>query len=702
MIAEVKKAAKVKLAVVVLLAVALCILFISFVDLKPKISPDFFFGSNDPAAVEAEKISNLFPSDEFMLLSIEGSNIFGNPYSRSVQGLSETLEALPGITRVLSLSHGPASVSKARNSPFWRPLLLDENETTSFVFLFMSGDDLSLTVNTIEEIAAQHEKAPGIDKVNLSGMPYIAEQIRQNLVRDAKIFSALALLIFVMLIALIYRSMMIAVGSCFTGLSAIFMTLILLHLIGQPVGILTVNLAIIVYILVQSQIIYLTNNWKRASLHSDSEKAVSEAVRKTIVPSLWCAATTLLGFASLFLVQAEPLRQLGSGGTLAVFSAFLCCYLMFPVFLSFSHAGQKKHKFSVPLKANIPATAAGFILLIAALVFSIPSLFKLETDPSLFSYFSKETPIYKGLEAVDKNGGSSPLMLVVSLSDGEKLDREDGYNKLWKLHRSIEKTKQVGTVLSLPALLAEANDHPLAFLIPWREMVTLLSLDINQGVVRSFLAEDRRQALFILRMKESDKEKSRAAVLEEIKAKIKAEGFRTDLTGGVYFLQGQLSDLVKTSVISGLVSLLFLFGLICLFALKDFRFAISMVLVAAMIPLVTLGSVGFFQIPLDVIAAPAVSVAFGFAVDALIHLGLAVKRKSKSMKSSLAWSEALSEQSTGILAASGIMIIGFLIFALSGFPPTNRFGLILVGGAVLAALVSLCALSPVSRFLNRR
>lgn len=702
MIAEGKKAAKVKLAAVVLFAVALCVLFISYVDLKPKISPDFFFGSKDPAAVEAEKISSLFPSDEFMLLSIEGPNIFGGSYSRSVQGLSETLEALPGITRVLSLSHGPASVSKARKSPFWRPLLLDENETTSFVFLFMSGDDLSLTVNTIEEIAAQHEKAPGIDKINLSGMPYIAEQIRQNLVRDAKIFSALALLIFVTLIALIYRSMMIAVGSCITGLSAIFMTLILLHLIGQPVGILTVNLAIIVYILVQSQIIYLTNNWKRASLRTGSEKAVGEAVRKTIIPSLWCAATTLLGFASLFLVQAEPLRQLGSGGTLAVFSAFLCCYLMFPVFLSFSHAGGKKHKFSVPLKAKIQATAAGFILLIVALVFSIPSLFKLETDPSLFSYFSKETSIYKGLEAVDKNGGSSPLMLVVSLSDGEKLDREEGYNKLWNLHRSIEKTKQVGTVLSLPALLAEANDHPLAFLIPWREMVTLLSLDINQGVVRSFLAEDRKQALFILRMKESDKEKSRAAVLEEIKTKIKAEGFRTDLTGGVYFLQGQLSDLVKTSVISGLVSLLFLFGLICLFALKDFRFAISMVLVAAMIPLITLGSVGFFQIPLDVIAAPAVSVAFGFAVDALIHLGLAVKRKSESMKSSLAWSEALSEQSTGILAASGIMMIGFLIFALSGFPPTNRFGLILVGGAVLAALVSLCALSPVSRFLNRR
>ncbi|MCG8492992.1 MAG: MMPL family transporter [Sneathiellales bacterium] len=702
MITEGKKAAKVKLAAVAIFASLLCVLFVSIVDLKPKISPDFFFGSKDPAAIEAEKISALFPSDEFMLLSIEGQNIFADPYYRSVQGLSETLEALPEITRVLSLSNGPASVSKARKSPFWRPLLLDDKETTSFVFLFLSGEDLSLTVNAIEEIATQYETSPGIVRINLSGMPYIAEQIRQNLVQDAKIFSTLALLVFVGLIAWIYRSMMIALGSCVTGLSAIFMTLIILHLIGQPVGILTVNLAIIVYILVQSQIIYLTNNWKRSSLRAGRGDAAGDAVRKTIIPSLWCAATTLLGFASLFLVQAEPLRQLGSGGTIAVFSAFLCYYLIFPVFLSFSHAGEKKHKFSFPLKIKIPATATGFVILLAALVFSIPSLFKLETDPSLFSYFNKETPIYKGLEAVDKNGGSSPLMLVVSLSDGENLDREEGYNKLWNLHRSLEKTKQVGTVLSLPALLAEANDHPLAFLIPWREMVTLLSLDINQGVVRSFLADNRNQALFILRMKEGDREKSRAAVIEEIKSKIKAEGFRADLTGGVYFLQGQLSELVKSSVVSGLLSLLLLFGVISLFALKDYRFTISMVLVAAVIPVVTLGSVGFFEMPLDVIAAPAVSVAFGFAVDALIHLGLAVKRKSQNMNFKAAWSGALSEQSAGILAASGIMIIGFLIFALSGFPPTNRFGLILVGGAVLAALVSLCALSPVSRFLNRR
>lgn len=64
-----------------LLAGCLCIvalifaLFIGFVDLRPQVTPDFFFGSNDPDLAQSEKIRSLFPSDEFLVVSVASDDI---------------------------------------------------------------------------------------------------------------------------------------------------------------------------------------------------------------------------------------------------------------------------------------------------------------------------------------------------------------------------------------------------------------------------------------------------------------------------------------------------------------------------------------------------------------------------------------------------------------------------------------------------
>ena len=94
-------------------------------------------------------------------------------------------------------------------------------------------------------------------------MPFIAEKIRKNIVRDAKLFSGVALVVFALLIGFLYSSPLIALGSSVSGVVAILITLDVLYLLGQPVGILTANMAVIVFVLVQSQVIYLINNWQR-------------------------------------------------------------------------------------------------------------------------------------------------------------------------------------------------------------------------------------------------------------------------------------------------------------------------------------------------------------------------------------------------------------------------------------------------------
>ncbi len=687
----------------IFVATLITLMFLMFVDMRPKISPDFFFGSDDPDMADTRLISELFPSDEFLILSVEGRDIYSAGYYLDLSRFTDRLNDLNGFSKIIALNIGPSSAEAAKESPFWRPLLISETENATFVLAFLPRTASGGLVSATEEIATSFAGHGAIGLIHISGMPYIAEQIRRNIISDAKLFSTVALIIFALLIWGIYRSLIIALGASVSGISAIFLSLLILQFTGQPVGILTANLSIIVFVLVQSQAIYLTNNWLRES--GDPTARAKAAVLKTIYPSAWCAVTTLLGFVTLLFVSAEPLRQLGSGGVIGVLAALFACFIIFPPFLIFSQAKKRQPVQDTDTVSDHPKTnlkaIIGFLAVAGAVFVAIPGIMRLDTDPSLISYFESGSEIEQGLSNIDNNGGSSPLQIVVSQKAGADLDNAAAYEKMWTLHRKLETVSSVGTVLSLPALLAEANNHPIAFLLPWREMVSLLSMDTNQQVVNNFLNSERDKALYLLRMKETASVKSRTEVIKEIRDIAHGEGFKVELVGGVYALQGRLSKLISSSITTGIISLLAIFFLISWLITRKLLFAIAMLLSASVIPIISLGGAGWTAVPLDVISAPAISVAFGLAVDALIHLGLAVTRKRKSMSVAESWRIALAQQGSGIISASGIICIGFLIFSFSEFPPTIRFGMVIVVGAGLAAIVALSAFPALASFLEK-
>jgi predicted RND superfamily exporter protein len=689
------------------MAICLCViaitisLVVAFVDMKPQITPEFFFGSSDPDLAQTTQIKEMFPSDEFLVISVASQNILSPGYYDRIRNFSSALLKIKGVGRLVSVTEGPDSVQDALESPFWRPLIISEDGNATLVIAFVHQ---ALPENTIFEIeaAARLFNDDRSFRIQLSGMPYIVEQIRRSLVHDVTIFSALAIGVFTVLLAGIFRSPMAALGGGVSGVMAVLLTLLAQHVLGQPIGILTPNLIIIVYVLVQSQIIYLTSNWQKQK-EKQGESAVRGAVSYTIRASFWCMVTTLLGFATLPFVSAEPLRQLGVGGMTGVLMAFLCSFLLHPVFLLFA----KRRPINGQITSGTRTGTGGFfrhsmgIILIAVSLAALPGLLRLNADPSLLSYFKKDSDLHSGLGFVDRNGGSSPMELVVRLKDQERLDTEAGYNAMWNLHKALLSHKDVGTVISLPALMAEANNHPLSFLLPWREIVSLLSLDMNQRIANSFLSADRDQTLFLLRMREEGRQQQRNLIVADLQGLVQAEGFETVLTGGVYVLQGRLSDLVTTSLLTGLLGLLVLFGVVAAIVSRHAALTVAMIVTGSMIPVVILGGGGWLAVPIDIISAPAATVCFGIGVDALIHTAMAVKRRLSEYDLMAALSGALQEQSQGVMLSTGIIALGYAVFAFSEFPPTVRFGGAIVIGALFAGMSTLTVFPLLSRVLDR-
>lgn len=662
-----------------------------FVDLKPQVGKNFFFSSNDPQFKESAKIGRIFPSATQLIISVASPHISSEHYLERLAQLTRQLQSIEGVTSVESLADGPKNFEDAEKSPFWKRLLIAENGRSSNVVVFASDQD---SQELISRIQATVDKFDAKDfRIQIAGAPYVSEMIQRSLQHDFRTFSLTSVLLFGAATWVLFRSLKLTLGMLATCTSAVLVTLLVQSIFGERIGILTANLGTIVFVVALSHLVYMTFNWQTLARQrkEDAHGLGTKAWRMTLPASFWSMVCASLGFGSLLIVPAKPLRELGFGGVLGTIVALVCAYLMYPAFLDWVG----------PKETRIVATEAGSRLwerkfvwvsvaaVLASAVLSL-GLMRLNTDPSLLDYFKKGKEPRQGLEYVDRNGGSNPLTLVIAAADGGKLDTKEEYEKMWALQDALEEYKGVGTVLSLPVLMDEGHRHPFAFLLSWNHLLSILNEPKHERVASSFVTKDRKLAAFYLRMVEAGRTKPRLDVVNDLRRVVRQHGFRPVLVGDVYGLQGALAKLVASSLVTGLLWLMVFFSGVALIVGRSLRVAAAMIFSLSLVPVCMLGGIGLLHIPVDIISAPATNVCIGMAIDSMVHLVFGVRRAQRDgHKGWSAWVAGRKEQWRGIVYSDVIIAAGFAIFVLSSFPPTQRFGLVVVSGTVIDILANL-------------
>jgi len=669
----------------------------TFVDLKPVVDENFFFSTSDPGVQQTKKIERRFPSQPEVILAVSSRDISSARYLGKIQRLTQRVRTIGGVSAVKSLTEGPKSFEDALKSPFWSRLLIAPDRKSTNVIIFMKGRHTERPIQKLEQIV--HELEARDFHIHIAGPPYVVEMIRRSLGHDFRYFTLTAVVLFGLTMAALFRSTRLFVGMQCTCASAVLLTLLIQSMLGHKIGILTVNLGTIVFVIAMSHLVYMTFNWQTLAdrahrLGKESPDLAMDAWRMTFPPSFWSMVCASLGFASLLIVQAKPLRELGFGGVLGTVVAFACAYLMYPAFLRWAVPRKSKIAEAEPTHAfwsrRFALLSLGVILLGAGLGLGLS---KVNTDPSLLDYFKPNTELRDGLEFVDRTGGSNPLTFVVSASNGSLLNTDEAYQKMWRLHGALENEKDVGTVISLPTLLAEGDRVPFSFLISYEKMMEIMAQPKYARVSKSFVTSDRKEAVFMLRMIEEKRTKYRVDVVNDLRAVCRKYGFKADLVGGIYYLQGRLAKLVAESLVTGLFWLNLLFVLIALVVARSIRGAFAMIASLTLVPLSMLGGIGWFHVPVDIISAPATNVCIGIAIDSMIHLIFGVHRAQRDGKKGWeAWVFAREEQWRGIVYSDVIIAAGFAIFVLSDFPPTQRFGLVVLAGCVIDILANLLVL----------
>ncbi len=666
----------------------------AFVDLKPVVEENFFFSTSDPGFGQSKKIERRFPSQPELILAVSSRDISSSRYLGRIQRLTREIQAIDAVSTVKSLTAGPKSFQDGLASPFWNRLLIAKDRKSSNVIVFTEAGDTEKLIRHLERIV--HELDERDFRIHIAGTPYVVEMLRRSLVHDFRYFSLTAVILFGLTMAAMFRSIRVFLGMLVTCTNAVLLTLLLQSAFGKKIGILTVNLGTIVFIVALSHLVYMTFNWQTLAnrMGKESRDLAAAARRMTFPASFWSMICASLGFGSLLIVQAKPLRELGFGGVLGTLVALICAYVMYPPFLRWAVPRKSKLVEAEPSHAFwsrrfVPLSLA-VILVSAGLGFGLK---RVNTDPSLLDYFKPHQELRDGLEYVDHNGGCNPLTLVVSAADGSKLNTDAAYQKMWTLHGALENYKDVGTVISLPTLLAEGDRTPFSFFLSYEKMMEIMEQPKYARVAKSFVTEDRTQAVFLLRMVEARRNKYRVDVVDDLRSVARKHGFKTPLVGGIYYLQGRLAQLVASSLVTGLFWLNVLFIAIAWIVARSVRGAVAMIVSLTLVPLCMLGGIGWLHVPMDVISAPATNVCIGIAIDSMIHLVFGVRRAQRDGKKGwAAWVAGREEQWRGIVYSDVIFAAGFAIFVLSDFPPTQRFGLVVLAGCVIDILANLFVL----------
>src|SRR6184192_781167 len=322
--------------------VVLFVLVAVFVDLKPVVDENFFFSTSDPGFGQSKKIEQRFPSQPEVILAVSSRDISSPRYLGRIQKLTQQINAIDEVSAVKSLAEGPKSFQDALASPFWSRLLIAEDRKSSNVLVFLENKDPEKPIKRIERI--MHELDETDFRIHIAGPPYVVEMIRRSLAHDFWYFSLTAVVLFGLTMAAMFRSSRVFLGMLATCTSAVLLTLLLQSMFGKKIGILTVNLGTIVFVVALSHLVYMTFNWQTVAdrMGKKSPDLAAAARRMTFPASFWSMVCASLGFGSLLIVQAKPLRELGFGGVLGTVVALICAYIMYPPFLRWAVPRQSK------------------------------------------------------------------------------------------------------------------------------------------------------------------------------------------------------------------------------------------------------------------------------------------------------------------------------------------------------------------------
>jgi uncharacterized protein len=583
------------------------------------------------------------------------------------------------------------------------------------------------------EIRSHISKYKNIADINLSGIPMIADDLISFVKKDITVFGSGVFIFIIITLWFIFRDIRWVVFPLLSCFLSIAIMVGMLGYLNWKVTVISSNFISLMLILTMEINIHYVERYKQLQAEFPKKKENYLAyltTTKIFTPILYAVLTTALAFLSFIFCDIKPVIDFGWMMTLGLFISLFVSMILLPyLIIKFKPKATPIHESKDSKLAEIFASIAlNQKLLVLAfstiiLILSIYGMTRLKVENSFINYFDKKTEIYQGMKLIDeKLGGTTPLEIILKFKDSDSKNNKndddffqgsdsneykDSYwftnfrvNNIVNVHQYLETLPEIGKVLSFYSVLQlgeKINDNKKLGPLEMAILYSKLPEDIKRSIVTPYVSIENNEARISLRIIDSNPNLNRKELLikiqKDLEEKLKLNKDEFKITGILVIFNNLLQSLFDSQIKTLGITFAGIFILL-LILFKSLSWSIVAAIPNFTAALFILGSLGLFNIPLDMMTITIASITVGIAIDNSIHYIYRFREEFKINKNYKKTIE-ICHKSVGkaIVNASLTIVFGFSILIFSNFIPSIYFG-IFTGLAMLTAMTLVLTLMP--------
>jgi len=583
------------------------------------------------------------------------------------------------------------------------------------------------------EIRSHISKYKNIADINLSGIPMIADDLISFVKKDITVFGSGVFIFILITLWFIFRDIRWVIFPLLSCFLSIAIMVGMLGYLNWKVTVISSNFISLMLILTMEINIHYVERYKQLQAEFPKKKEnylTYLTTTKIFTPILYAVLTTVLAFLSFIFCDIKPVIDFGWMMTLGLFISLFVSMILLPyLIIKFKPKATPIHESKDSKIAEVFASIAlnqRFLVLAFSsviLILSIYGMTRLKVENSFINYFDKKTEIYQGMKLIDeKLGGTTPLEIILKFKDTDKKNSKnddeffegsdsseykDSYwftnfrvDNIVNVHKYLESLPEIGKVLSFYSVLQlgeKINDNKKLGPLEMAILYSKLPDDIKKSIVTPYVSIENNEARISLRIIDSNPNLNRKELLIKIqkdleeKLKLKKDEFK--ITGILVIFNNLLQSLFDSQIKTLGITFAGIFILL-LILFKSLSWSIVAAIPNFTAALFILGSLGLFNVPLDMMTITIASITVGIAIDNSIHYIYRFREEFKINKNYKKTIE-ICHRSVGkaIVNASLTIVFGFSILILSNFIPSIYFG-IFTGLAMLTAMTLVLTLMP--------
>lgn len=564
----------------------------------------------------------------------------------------------------------------------------------------------------------------GNDQFYIAGRPVIEVTSGLYARKDMAVMIPLVMIVVIIVIYVIFQSSWGVLLPVYVLLSSVIWTLGFMALVGAPLYITSSMIPVILLVIATADSIHILCKYfdeLDENMMEEREDVIYRVLAQIGPPILMTSLTTAAGFLSLMFIEMPPIRDFGIYTGVGIIFSLIISFTMIPsvlLLIKVEHKRPDINKASFYYKISELMERFGTMVInqykiLAVIIVSALIVFgfgasKVYIDSSWIGDFKEDSEVSISNKILnEKFTGTVFLNVIFEGKEPDAMKSPEILAKIEKLQRHMGWNESVGGSLSVVDFLKNMNQtlhegNPEYKVLPNSRIsigqyLYLYFLSPNPDLLDEVIDYDYQRANLVFAIK-TDHTRELQEIIDEVKQFINdnfdsSDNLEINLAGSANNSALWTGFLFK-GILTGLIfSKLMIFFMMSI-QYRSFIGGLIGILPISITTLLAFGLMGFLDIPLDASTGMAALIAVGVGLDITIHYIYRFQIETKYLGYTYEPATITTFRFSGRAIFFNILVVGlgFMVLALSNFPPHAKMGYFValyLGLSFLVALVSL-------------